>query len=238
MDINVRWKEHRNCLNGNRHRNEHLQRAWNKYGIDNFKFNILFYTDEINARMFEQRTLDRIKPEYNIEKEVNGVGCRRSEETKRKVSKTLTGRKRKPFSEETKLRMSKAKKGNKYRLGTKQSAEARAKITAALTGEKNHNFGRDFSEEHRQKIGEAGRGRKMSEENKKDLSERMMGNKFALGCTKGGWKKGKEFSKEHKHNLSLAGLGRKMSKESIEKRTATRLNNNNGFYMKRKEVKI
>ena len=39
--IRQRWTEHKKELRHNRHRNEYLQRAWNKYGEDNFKHEIL-----------------------------------------------------------------------------------------------------------------------------------------------------------------------------------------------------
>lgn len=41
IDIYRRWKDHKNKLNGNRHHNMYLQRAWDKYGKDNFDFYIL-----------------------------------------------------------------------------------------------------------------------------------------------------------------------------------------------------
>lgn len=45
-NIYERWKVHKNDLKENRHQNSHLQRAWNKYGEKNFKFEIL---EEIKA---------------------------------------------------------------------------------------------------------------------------------------------------------------------------------------------
>ena len=36
-----RIKTHKNYLNTNKHHNNHLQRAWNKYGEDNFEFKVL-----------------------------------------------------------------------------------------------------------------------------------------------------------------------------------------------------
>lgn len=41
IDVYSRWNAHKNALNGNRHRNIYLQRAWNKYGEDNFNFYII-----------------------------------------------------------------------------------------------------------------------------------------------------------------------------------------------------
>jgi group I intron endonuclease len=36
-----RWYEHKRSLSANKHKNSHLQRAWNKYGEKNFKFVIV-----------------------------------------------------------------------------------------------------------------------------------------------------------------------------------------------------
>ena len=41
IDIKTRWYNHRKELNGNRHHNEHLQNAWNKYGEGQFTFDII-----------------------------------------------------------------------------------------------------------------------------------------------------------------------------------------------------
>lgn len=40
-DIYKRWYQHKNDLNSNKHHNEHLQSAWNKYGEKSFKFYII-----------------------------------------------------------------------------------------------------------------------------------------------------------------------------------------------------
>lgn len=41
IDINTRWVAHIRELNGNRHHNTKLQNAWNKYGSENFVFEIV-----------------------------------------------------------------------------------------------------------------------------------------------------------------------------------------------------
>ena len=38
INIKDRWTSHMQCLNRNKHHNIHLQRAWNKYGEECFKF--------------------------------------------------------------------------------------------------------------------------------------------------------------------------------------------------------
>lgn len=44
-DINGRWNAHLCLLRGNRHHNNHLQNAFNKYGECNFKHSIIEYTN-------------------------------------------------------------------------------------------------------------------------------------------------------------------------------------------------
>lgn len=41
QNICKRWYQHTYTLNTNQHRNSYLQRAWNKYGQDNFKFEVI-----------------------------------------------------------------------------------------------------------------------------------------------------------------------------------------------------
>lgn len=41
INIRTRWYNHRKELDGNRHHNEHLQNSWNKYGRENFVFNVI-----------------------------------------------------------------------------------------------------------------------------------------------------------------------------------------------------
>ena len=40
-DIKHRWAQHKEALNRGDHTNIHLQNAWNKYGLNNFKFEII-----------------------------------------------------------------------------------------------------------------------------------------------------------------------------------------------------
>lgn len=46
-NIEQRWKEHITTLKSNKHINNKLQSAFNKYGLDSFKFTILEETDKI-----------------------------------------------------------------------------------------------------------------------------------------------------------------------------------------------
>lgn len=66
IHIGQRLWEHRSELRHNRHSNVHLQKAWNKYGEDNFNFAILEKCSPDERFKREQFYVDTLKPEYNI----------------------------------------------------------------------------------------------------------------------------------------------------------------------------
>lgn len=66
VNFTQRKAEHIRTLRGKRHKNKHLQNAWNKYGEDSFEFSILEYVDNVENLIFvEQRYMDFFKPQYN-----------------------------------------------------------------------------------------------------------------------------------------------------------------------------
>lgn len=99
-----RWTKHKSLLNLNKHKNKHLQNAVNKYGIDNFKFEILYTCSKEELLHYEQIYMDLWKPEYNILKIAgSSLGYKHTEETLAKL--------RKPKSDEHKKKLSEACKG-------------------------------------------------------------------------------------------------------------------------------
>ena len=112
-----RWGEHKSCLRRGVHDNEHLQRAWQKYGETAFEWVVLedglADTDLIEH---EQSWLD----EYRERGEVYNMGdCaeapmrgrHHTEETKRKMSRV--------FSEAHRRRLGEAFKGRNHTQETK-----------------------------------------------------------------------------------------------------------------------
>jgi group I intron endonuclease len=57
-NINHRLSAHRSHLRAGTHQNPHLQRAWDKYGEDNFTFSSVFYCDSDDVLNEEQKILD------------------------------------------------------------------------------------------------------------------------------------------------------------------------------------
>jgi group I intron endonuclease len=62
-NVEKRWLRHKNELNKGKHINIILQRAWDKYGDDNFIFELVESCDETLLLEVEQKYLD-LKPKY------------------------------------------------------------------------------------------------------------------------------------------------------------------------------
>lgn len=54
IDIDKRWNNHIRELNGNRHYNEYLQNAWNKYGSNSFNFEVI---EECTLESIDEREI-------------------------------------------------------------------------------------------------------------------------------------------------------------------------------------
>lgn len=106
-NIYARWYNHKYCLNHNRHGNNHLQNAWNKYGENNFDFTILELCDDEIIDSKEQYYIEKYsstidKNGYNLDSGGN-KNKHHSEETKNRISKAHIG---KFVSDETRKRIS------------------------------------------------------------------------------------------------------------------------------------
>lgn len=82
-------------LKNNKHINPHLQHSFNKYGIDNFKFEILATCPKEYLIKLEQWFLDTQNPELNIYKKAySPLGYKHKQETKDKLSNLKKGKSR------------------------------------------------------------------------------------------------------------------------------------------------
>ena len=175
-DPEFRWRKHRkaslDC--------PYLHRAIRKYGRKNFDFTLIQRcesAEEANTQEIYWITrLGTLAPNgYNLKEGGLGGGLD-SLETRLKKSFSKQGKRNsfygKKHSDESKRKISEAKKGQKLQLtgedllrrqiqktflGKAHSAETRAKMKAAHTGEKHNFFGKTHSEETKRKMSESRR---------------------------------------------------------------------------------
>lgn len=140
VDISNRWRHHKNELNSNIHFNDYLQKSWNKYGEDNFRFYVLEFCDVDQLDELEvyyialYNTLNRDKG-YNL---------------------TSGGTDNRTYSDETRVKISNSLKGHKVSL------ESRVKISenhADVSGERNGMYGKRHSDEAKRKVSQANKGK-------------------------------------------------------------------------------
>jgi group I intron endonuclease len=186
INLKERMRTHiRDALN-NRY-NSHFHKAIRKYGISNFEWKIVAKCnsiEELNRAEVEMiRRYDTFNNGYNLNMGGNGYsglygknhplyGTKLSKEHKRKIGDAHIG---KPRSEETKKKISEAKKGRnnpnygKYGkdnpcFGKTHSEETKRKISRLMEGEKNPMYGKHHSEETKKKISETNTGRRIGSE--------------------------------------------------------------------------
>jgi len=70
--LKKRLQHHKNKLENNIHKNNYLQNSYNKYGVDNFKFEIIEFLEPEYCRFKEQYYLDNYKCHYNINRCATG----------------------------------------------------------------------------------------------------------------------------------------------------------------------
>lgn len=87
-NVRLRIYKHFWELKNNRHSNEHLQNAYNKYGKDSFDWELVCSCDLDKQYETEQYYIDTLHPEYNIKPTADGTQFF-SEETKQKMSKKM-----------------------------------------------------------------------------------------------------------------------------------------------------
>lgn len=86
VDIRARWKRHVYALRAGTHDNPHLQKAWNKYGPEAFRFEILDLCPIAEMLICEQEYIDE-RAEYNRAQIAgNCLGLKHSNETRLKLS--------------------------------------------------------------------------------------------------------------------------------------------------------
>ena len=171
QNIRIRFRGHRNMLVKGNHFNRHLQRSWNVFGEDKFVFKTVLFCPINRLFDFEQIFIRSYKVN-NRDFGYNEAEC---------ASSSMRGL---HHSKETKDQMSLRRRGNKFAVGHKRSADHKEKISSANLGNQH------------------GAGRVLSANHKETLRVRNIGNKYSLGIKQ---------SVETCSKKSVAGLGNKNS---------------------------
>lgn len=147
-----------------------LHMAMNKYGLDNFHFEVI---EEVDNDLLNEREIywifqfNSISPNgYNLTKGGDGSigrpskykGIPRTEEVKEKIRKSWTEDRREWYSERFSGK-------NNPMYGKVTSEETRKKISEATSGEKNHFFGKTHTKEAKEKISQ------FQNKNKKQINQ-------------------------------------------------------------------
>lgn len=135
VDLFHRWRGHYHHLKAGTHHCKHLQRAWRKYGANEFTFAVEETCPPDQLRTREQFHIDAIpeKLRYNSSPTAGSVlGFKMSPETIEKLRNKALGFR---HSEETKRKLSEARKGIPTgRSGWRMTEEQRQKLSAAKKG--------------------------------------------------------------------------------------------------------
>lgn len=226
-NIYARWRKYKsvNCKHQLR-----LFSSFRKHGINCHKFEIIHVCVPEELNRLEKYYVDLFNT-FNSKNGLNSkdggghntvfsqeckeamskyrTGKKQTEETKRKRSEALRGRKRQSFSDEHIQKLTRAKQN--------MSEETKMKMSKAKTG-------KTLSTETRAKMSLARLGQKRSEAQRKKMSD---------AC------KGRVISKTASENMRLARIGKTHSNETKNKMCKILLNTNTGiFYFGIKEAAL
>ena len=144
-----------------------------KANPSNFKTKLLFTYDSIEEAIAHELELTDIAKDNKRYANLSSFPrFLYTPEVIQKMSEAQKGKKRKPFTEEHKRKMSKARKNR-----PPHSEETKKKMSESGKGKNNSFFGIKHSEETKRKMSEARKGRKHSEEAKRKISEALKGRK-------------------------------------------------------------
>jgi len=182
QDFGKRWDIHIKELQEGMHYNSYLQNAWNKYGEENFAFEI---EEEVEGNReilitCEQDYLDKgfeLGILYNIARRAGGGNLGPE------VNKLL--------GEKSKEWLRTHKNPFKGKHHTEEWKRGQSERSKARSGKNHPNYGKSPSQETRDKIGKANTGKKRTKEQREKTSKTLTGRKL---------------TEQHKENTRLGVL--------------------------------
>lgn len=253
IDIYRRFYAHKKALKAGKHQ-PYLQKAWNKYGEDNFVFEII---EECEIEKLNELEIFYIKKFNTLNRDFgynissggsngnNFAGFSKEdmdafkEKVKKSVHKTFENEEiRQKISERTKKAMNTAEVKTKIsginnsmvKKGG-HSEKSKRKISESTKGEKNPMYGKHHSEEVKRKISESKKGKSLSDEHKKAISlgakKKIPKYIFYIPKFNIFWANKEEFEKI-KENFNLPTLG--SIKSTMSKKLMENENFNEKFF--------
>ncbi len=159
-NLEERWMDHRKTLRGGRHGNRHLQHAWDKYGEQAFQFVVI----------------ERVPPEECVEREQHWMDYHEARNGIYNICPVAGSNLGLKLTDESKERISRAKKGSRYPLRQKPTVLSKLKAFQRMTG-------RRQTEEVKEKIGKAFRGKVLTAEHCEKISNAKKMRAAAIGET-------------------------------------------------------
>jgi len=209
VNFSRRHKEHRRSLAKGYGCNAKLQRAWDKYGEENFTFEVIEAVDNPNILAErEQHHCERLKTTdkllgFNLRPICgSNFGYKHSLEARARMSLASKGR---GGSIETRAKISAAQKGRK------QSPEVTARIRESRKGYKH-------SELTKQKIGESNKGKQRTKDQKRRIKEATVRALFG----RSGPNLGRKFGPEVGAKISASKKGKPSYSRTPEIKMAAR----------------
>ena len=174
-NIKRRWSVHKSALKNNRHHSTYLQRAWNKYGKENFVYEVIKEipnASDIELLNEETNFVTTLKPEYNVGSIGGGDNLTnnpRRDEIIEKMTKTINENVAKMTEQERKSRWSRNREknynwkggvsspkcndcGKQLRYGHKYCSHC------SKLGQRNAFYGKKHTDEYKQKASERRKG--------------------------------------------------------------------------------
>jgi group I intron endonuclease len=146
VNINKRFGKHKSTLNNNKHDNDHLQNAWNKYGKENFEFKPIEIIEDatIDLTPIEIKYYYSTDNKYNLQnpKSPFRPEWKQTEEWKQKESDRMKGNNLALGHRDTEEQK---KQKSKSHAGKEHSEDTKLKIAKSMTG-------KTLSDEVKQKI--------------------------------------------------------------------------------------
>lgn len=186
VNFHARWTKHLSELRRGVHHSLHLQQSWNKHGEQAFEFRRLLICEKSELLELEQIAFKAFRPEYNISPTAgSALGVKRrkesieklkanrktwacSEETRKKISASLTGRPGRKHSQEAIEKMRRAQRALDHQTILKDVWERKKGVPR--TGEVKEKLGKAIAKLSDEQVKEI-RLRYLHGELQKDLAE-------------------------------------------------------------------